>query len=87
MYKGRVFMPWTIMGLLLIMLLILTSKGIPSGKKDAFFLKESQELEEMKSFAKENLENSNEILTIRAIRKKHGLSLVDTKKIMDIAKR
>jgi len=80
-------MPWTIMGLLLIMLLLLTSKSIPSGKKKEFVLNESQEFEEMKTYAKENLESSNEILTIRAIRKKYGLSLVDAKKIMDFAKR
>ena len=57
------------------MLLILTYKGLATGKKKEFFLCESQELEEVQGYAKENLENSNEILTIRAIRKKYGLSL------------
>lgn len=80
-------MPWTIMGLLLIMILLLTSKIIPSGKKKEFFLSESQEFEEIKDYAKEWLESSNELLTIRAIRKKYGLSLVNAKKIMDFAKR
>jgi len=79
-------MPWTILGLLIMMLLILSSKGIPSGKRKEFFLRESQELEEMKGYAKEKLESSNEILAIRAIRKRYGLSLSDSKKIMDVAK-
>jgi len=80
-------MPWTIMGLLLIIILLLTSKSIPSGKKKVFFLSESQELEEMKGYAKEKLASSNELFTIRAIRKKYKLSLSDAKKIMDFAKK
>lgn len=79
-------MPWTIIGLLLLMILILTSKSPISGKDKELFSRESQELEEMKGYAKEKLESSNEILTIRAIRKRYGLSLVDAKKIMDVAK-
>jgi len=65
-------MPWTILGLLIMMLLILSSKGIPSGKRKEFFLRESQEFEEMKGYAKERLESSNEILAIRVIRKNMG---------------
>lgn len=79
-------MPWTILGLLIMMLLILSSKGIPLGKRKEFFLRESQELEEMKGYAKEILKISNEILAISALRKKYGLSLSDSKKVMDLTK-
>lgn len=40
----------------------------------------------MKDYAKVNLENSNEIITIKELRQKYHLSLVDAKKIMDFAK-
>lgn len=79
-------MPWVIFALLLMILMTLTSKSFGIGKTKEFFLKESQELDDMKCYAKEKLEKSNEILAIRAIRKKYGLSLSDSKKIMDFAK-
>jgi len=80
-------MPWTIFGLLIMMLLILTSTGVSSRKKKELFLNESQELKEMKGYAKEKLASSNELFTIRAITKKYELSLSDAKKIMDFAKK
>lgn len=61
-------MPWMI-GLIIIAMLILIPKRNHSRKKKEFFLKESKELQEMKDDAKEMLDSSNEIITIRALRK------------------
>lgn len=75
-----------IIGLIIITILILIPQRNYSKKKKEFFLKESKELQEMKGYAKESLESSNEIITLKSLRKKYSLSLVDAKKIMDIAK-
>src|SRR5699024_8348960 len=77
-------MPWMI-GLIIIAILILIPKRSYSKKKKEFFLKESIELQEMKDFAKESLTKSNKIITIKTLRKKYCLSLVDAKKVMDSA--
>ena len=63
-----VFMTWMI-GLIIITFLILIPQRNHLKKKKEYFLKESTELQEMKGYAKESLENSNEIITIRVLRK------------------
>ena len=77
-------MPW-IFGLILIVIIILIPQPNYSKKNKDVFLKESKELQEMKNHAKISLKNHKEILIIRALRKKYNLSLVDAKKIINIA--
>jgi len=75
-------MPWIIGAIIVIMLMAMPERW----NKRESTLKEGNELQKMTDDAKESLHRSNEINTIRELRKKYNLSLVDAKRVMDVAK-
>ncbi len=85
-------MQWSEISSILIMLLLL-GWGISLMRQNSVLKKENLRLLEktgeygdMKDEAKEILKNSTEVKTIKSLREKYGLSLIDAKKIVDAVK-
>ncbi len=55
-------------------------------KENTRLLRKTGEYEDMKADAKEILKNNPEIKTIKSLREKYGLSLIDAKEIVDSVK-
>lgn len=55
-------------------------------KENSRLMKKSGEYEEMKHDAKKILKETTEIKTIKSLREKYGLSLIDAKEIVDAVK-
>ncbi|MDY0410571.1 hypothetical protein ACFFIS_15635 [Virgibacillus soli] len=85
-------MQWSEISSLLIMLLLL-GWGISLMRQNSALKKENyrllmktEEYGDMKNEAKEILKSSTEVKTIKSLREKYGLSLIDAKKIVDSVK-
>jgi len=55
-------------------------------KENTRLLEKTGEYGDMKNEAKEILTNSSEVKTVKSLREKYGLSLIDAKKILDSVK-
>lgn len=85
-------MQWSEISSILIMLLLL-GWGIGLMRQNSVLKKENLRLLEktgeygdMKNEAKEILKSSTEVKTVKSLREKYGLSLIDAKKIVDSVK-
>lgn len=85
-------MQWSEISSILIMLL-LSGWGISLMRQNSVLKKENLRLLEktgeygdMKNEAKEILKSSTEVKTVKSLREKYGLSLIDAKKIVDSVK-
>ena len=56
-------------------------------KENTRLMKETGEYEGMKADAKEILKDTPEVKTIKSLREKYGLSLIDAKEIVDSVKK
>lgn len=65
---------------------ILMRKNSVLKKENARLLKKYNGYDDLKNEAKHLMETSTELKTIKALREKHGLSLVDAKNIVDSVK-
>jgi len=85
-------MQWSEISSLLIMLLLLSwsislmRQNSALKKENLRLLKKTGEYDSMKSEAKETLKNSTEVETVKSLRERYGLSMVDAKKIVDSVK-
>ncbi|MDQ0300434.1 ribosomal protein L7/L12 [Salibacterium salarium] len=85
-------MPWSDISSLIIILVLLGWCFSLMRKNDALkrenikLLEETGKYEDIKSEAKEILSTSTEVNTVKSLREKHGLSLLDAKKIVDSVK-
>jgi len=85
-------MQWTEISSLLIMLLLLgwvislMRQNSSLKKENMKLLKKTGDYGNMKSEAKEILKHSTEVKTIKTLREKYGLSLLDAKEIVDAVK-
>lgn len=52
-------------------------------EKNTMLMKQTGEYEDMKNDAKEILKDTPEVKTIKLLREKYGLSLIDAKEIVD----
>lgn len=57
-----------------------------SKKENLRLLKKTGEYDDMKNEAKEILKSSTEVKTVKSLREKYGLSLMNAKKIVDSVK-
>ena len=85
-------MPWSELRSIIIMLLLLgwcislmRQKSILK-RENARLLEKTGEYGDMKNEAKEILKNSSEVKTVKSLREKYGLSLIDAKRIVDSVK-
>ncbi|WP_373893174.1 hypothetical protein ACUL41_06675 [Virgibacillus natechei] len=82
-------MPWSEISAIITMLVLLSwcfslmRKNDILTKENARLLEKTGEFDDMKSEAKEILETSTEVKTVKALREKYGLSLIDAKRIVD----
>ncbi|MDQ0300527.1 ribosomal protein L7/L12 [Salibacterium salarium] len=85
-------MPWSDISSLIIILVLLGWCFSLMRKNDALkrenikLLEGTGKYEDIKSEAKEILSTSTEVKTVKSVREKHGLSLLDAKKIVDSVK-
>ncbi|MBR7554087.1 hypothetical protein ACFFJI_04905 [Allobacillus sp. GCM10007491] len=85
-------MQWSEISSILIMLLLLgwgislMSQNSALKKENLRLLKKTGEYDDMKNEAKEILKSSTEVKTVKSLREKYGLSLIDAKKIVDSVK-
>lgn len=85
-------MPWSEIRTIIIMLLFLAwcvrlmRKNSVLKKENARLLEKTGEYEDMKNEAREILECSTEVKTVKSLKEKYDLSLVDAKKVVDAAK-
>ena len=85
-------MEWSEISSILIMLLLLgwgislMSQNSALKKENLRLLKKTGEYDDMKNEAKEILKSSTEVKTVKSLREKYGLSLIDAKKIVDSVK-
>ena len=85
-------MQWSEISSILIMLLLLgwgislMSQNSALKKENLRLLKKTGEYDDMKYEAKEILKSSTEVKTVKSLREKYGLSLIDAKKIVDSVK-
>lgn len=85
-------MQWSEISSLLIMLLLLgwsislMRQNSALKKKNLRLLEKTGEYGNMKNEAKEILKGSTEVKTVKSLREKYGLSLIDAKKIVDSVK-
>lgn len=85
-------MPWSEISPILIMLLLLgwtislMRENSRLKKENARLMKKTGEYEDMKNDAKEILKDTPEVKTIKSLREKYGLSLIDAKEIVDSVK-
>ena len=85
-------MPWSEIRSIIIMLLLLAwcvslmRKNSTLKRENSRLLEKTGEYEDMKNEAKEILKDSTEVKTVKSLREKYGLSLIDAKKIVDSAK-
>ena len=85
-------MPWSEIRSIIIMLLLLgwyvslmRQKSVLK-RENTRLLEKTGEYGDMKNEAKEILKNSSEVMTVKSLREKYGLSLIDAKKIVDSVK-
>jgi len=84
--------PWSEIRSIIIMLLLLAwcvslmRKNSTLKRENSRLLEKTGEYEDMKNEAKEILKDSTEVKTVKSLREKYGLSLIDAKKIVDSAK-
>lgn len=84
---------WTEISSILIMFLLLgwtislMRENSRLKKENTMLMKKTGKYEDMKVDAKEILKNTPEIKAIKALREKHGLSLIDAKEIVDSVKK
>lgn len=85
-------MPWSEIRSIIIMLLLLgwcvslmRQKSVLK-RENARLLEKTGEYGDMKNEAKEILKNSSEVKTVKSLREKYGLSLIDAKRIVDSVK-
>lgn len=85
-------MQWSEISSTLIMLLLLgwcvslmRQKDVLK-RENARLLEKTGEYGDMKNEAKEILKSSTEVKTVKSLREKYGLSLIDAKKIVDSVK-
>lgn len=64
----------------------LMCQNIALKKKNVSILNKIGEYNEVKTEAKEKYKNSTDVETIKFLRKKHDLSLMEAKKIVDLVK-
>lgn len=64
----------------------LMSQNSALKKENLRLLKKTGEYDDMKNEAKEILKSSTEVKTVKSLREKYGLSLIDAKKIVDSVK-
>lgn len=82
-------MPWSdISSLLIIIALVcwcfsLMRENSILKRENAKLLKNTRTYEDIKNEAKEILKTSTEVKTVKSLREKYGLSLIDAKKIVD----
>lgn len=55
-------------------------------KENMRLLEKTGQYRDMKNEAKEILKSSTEVKTVKSLREKYGLSLIDAKKIVDLVK-
>lgn len=85
-------MQWSEISSILIMLLLLgwgislMSQNSALKKENLRLLKKTGEYDDMKNEAKEILKSSTEVKTVKSLREKYGLSLINAKKIVDSVK-
>lgn len=85
-------MQWSEISSILIMLLLLgwgislMRQNSALKKENLRLLKKTGEYGDMKNEAKEILKSSTEVKTVKSLREKYGLSLIDAKKIVDSVK-
>lgn len=85
-------MQWSEISSILIMLLLLVwgfslmRQNSALKKENLRLLEKSGEYSDMKKEAKEILKSSTEVKTIKSLREKYGLSLIDAKQIVDAVK-
>lgn len=85
-------MQWSEISLLLIMLLLLgwgislMRQNSTLKKENLRLLKKTGQYDNMKNEAKETLKSSTEVKTVKSLREKYGLSLIDAKKVVDSVK-
>ena len=85
-------MQWSEISSILIMLLLLgwgislMSQNSALKKENLRLLKKTGEYDDMKNEAKEIVKSSTEVKTVKSLREKYGLSLIDAKKIVDSVK-
>lgn len=85
-------MQWSEISSILIMLLLLgwgislMSQNSALKKENLRLLKKTGEYDDMKNEAKEILKSSTEVKTVKSLREKYGLSLMNAKKIVDSVK-
>lgn len=82
-------MVWSEISSILIMLLLLgwtlslMRENSLLKKENISLLKKTGEYEDMKNDAKEKLKDTSEIKTIKSLREKYGLSMINAKEIVD----
>ncbi|MET3655154.1 hypothetical protein MKY15_05730 [Sporosarcina sp. FSL K6-1540] len=85
-------MPWSELRSIIIMLLLLgwcvslMRQKSALKRENARLLEKTGEYGDMKNEAKEILKNLSEVKTVKSLREKYGLSLIDAKKIVDSVK-
>ena len=85
-------MQWSEINSILIMLLLLgwcislMRQNNVLKKENLRLLEKTGEYDDMKNEAKEILKVSTEVKTVKSLREKYGLSLIDAKKIVDSVK-
>ncbi|MFC0013935.1 MULTISPECIES: hypothetical protein [Allobacillus] len=83
-------MQWSEISSILIMLLLLgwsislMSQNSALKKENLRLLKKTGEYDDMKNEAKEILKSSTEVKTVKSLREKYGLSLIDAKKLLTL---
>lgn len=75
-----------IMVFLLVWVISLMRQNSILKKENLRLLKKTGEYSDMQNEAKETLKSSTEVKTVKSLREKYGLSLLDAKKIVDSVK-